>query len=50
MFNLVIVQVNDEAVQFVGVSSVFSDTDVRAMGTAARMVALQHKLAFTLGD
>ena len=45
MSNLVIIQVNDEAIQFVVDSSVFSATDVRAMGTAARMVALQHKLA-----
>ena len=45
MFNLVIIQVNDEAIQFVVDSLVFSATDVRTMGPAARMVALQHKLA-----
>ena len=49
MSNLVIVQVDDETIQPMGFTSLFSSTDVRAMGTAARMVALQHKLA-TMSD
>ena len=45
MFNLVIIQVNDEAIQLVVDSSVFSAIDVRTMGPTERMVALQLKLA-----
>ena len=49
MPNFIIFQVDDETTQPMGFSSLFSLTDVRAMGSAERMVALQHKLA-TMSD
>ena len=45
MSNFVVFQVDDETTQPMEFPSLFSSTDVRAMGSAERMVALQHKLA-----